>query len=342
MIREDFPMSDIAELEKLFLGAHKVAITTHIHPDGDALGSSFALWSYLNHRGISSEVILPDAVPHTLRFLKPEACSVVVAEGDAATEALQKADLLVCLDYNSFSRVETLAEALRSFEGPKVLIDHHLNPDREAFDLVFSETRTSSASEVLFWILMNMPDVEMDPRKLTATSASCLLAGMTTDTNNFANSVVPSTLEMTALLLSAGVDREALLNELYNNYREQRYRLLGRLLSERLNITPSGVAYMIADKALLDEYGIVEGDTEGFVNMPLGIDKVKMSLFLKQQDEHTFRVSIRSKKGTSANALAKAHFHGGGHELAAGGKLLIPEDIPDASFAAQYLDSLLF
>lgn len=342
MICEDFPRRDIAELEKLFLGAHKVAINTHIHPDGDALGSSFALWSYLKNRDIDSEVILPDSVPDTLKFLKPKACRVVIAGGDAATQALQEADLLVCLDYNSFSRVENLSEALRSFEGPKVLIDHHLNPDREAFDLVFSKTLASSASEVLFWILMNMSDVEMDPRKLTATSANCLLAGMTTDTNNFANSVVPSTLEMTALLLSAGVDREALLNELYNNYREQRYRLLGRLLSENLKITPSGVAYMIADKALLDEYDIKEGDTEGFVNMPLGIDKVRMSLFLKQQDEHTFRVSIRSKKGTSANSLAKAHFHGGGHELAAGGKLLIPEDIPEASFAAQYIDSLQF
>ena len=120
---------------------------------------------------------------------------------------------------------------------------------------------------------------------------------LSTDTNNFANSVYPSTFMMASELLAAGIDRDAIIASLYTNYRENRFRLMGRLLSENMVVTDFGVAYMIVDRMMAGKYDIREGETEGFVNIPLGIDCVRMSLLLKEEEDR-FRVSVRSKKGT--------------------------------------------
>jgi phosphoesterase RecJ-like protein len=141
---------------------------------------------------------------------------------------------------------------------------------------------------------------------------------------------------MASALLSAGVDRDRILENLYQKGRENRLRLLGHLLSERLTITPEGAAIMILRAADRDRFGILEGETEGFVNMPLTIGKVRISGFFKEEDG-ILRVSLRSKKPLSSRALAVKAFHGGGHEQAAGGKVLVPEDIPDLDAAPEYL-----
>ena len=139
--------------------------------------------------------------------------------------------------------------------------------------------------------------------------------------------------------MSAGVDRNRIISELYNNYRENRLRLEGLLLDRKLTITEDGVAYMIIDKALSDKFGIMEGETEGFVNIPLGIRKVKMSILVKE-DEDRYRISIRSKAGVSANRFAASYFNGGGHECASGGKLLFGKDIEHSTVAMEkYLET---
>jgi phosphoesterase RecJ-like protein len=104
-----------------------------------------------------------------------------------------------------------------------------------------------------------------------------------------------------------------------------------------MTITSDDVAYIVLDRATQLQYQVAEGDTEGFVNMPLSIESVRMSILVKE-DEDRMRVSIRSKKGTSANRCARLHFNGGGHENAAGGKLLIPNDIASISDIAGYIE----
>ena len=207
-----------------------------------------------------------------------------------------------------------------------MLIDHHLNPEKEAFDLCFSETDISSASEYVFHLLKAMPEIDGDVGRLPARCLTAILTGITTDTNNFANSVYPSTLAAVAELMAAGVDRDAIMEQVYNQYPEGRVRLIGHLLGENLTITPEGGAYMIITRKMLRKFQVEEGDTQGIVNMPLAIKDVKMSILLREEARQ-FRVSIRSKKGVSANQMAKEYFHGGGHENAAGGKLLCQRDI---------------
>ena len=330
----------VGRLEALLQSGATVTVTAHTHPDGDALGSVSGLVSYLREcRGKDAVVVLPDSPARPVRFIVPDSVPLLCfdREPEACLERIAASDLIVLLDGNGFSRTEGLQEAFEASPAPKVLIDHHVGPDRERFREVFSTPDVSSASELLYYILLALPDIGGDPSRLPAEAARALLTGMTTDTNNFANSVYPGTFRMAADLIAAGVDREAVLSDLYNRYRENRVRVMGYLQYEGMHITPEGLAYMIATRDILDRFGVEEGETEGLVNIPLSIDRVKMSILLKQEEGH-FRVSIRSKKGWSARAAATGHFHGGGHENASGGKLFWPADIAGPEAAAAYLE----
>ncbi len=333
----DLSRTDIARLHALIEGAERITLVAHTRPDGDAIGSTLALSAFLQARGKDAAVLLPDRVDDNLRFMLRDGEPLIYTDDpDAACRRIAGSDLLFCLDCNAWNRTAGMEGALARSTARKVLIDHHIGPDTAAFDLCFSRTEISSASELLYWILLSLPGMDGQAAKLPPASARALLTGMTTDTNNFANSVYPSTFEMAGELIAAGVDREGILACLYNNYPERRFRLMGHLLRDCMTITPEGIAYMILRKADRNAYGITEGDTEGFVNLPLGIDRVRMSLFLKEEDG-LFRVSIRSRKELSANQLARTFFHGGGHAQAAGGRLCWPEDIPHPDAAEPWL-----
>jgi phosphoesterase RecJ-like protein len=332
----------VQRLNALFQGAVSVTVAAHPHPDGDALGSVSGLVSYLREcRGKDAVAVLPDSPAATVRFIVPDSVPLLCLDADreACLRRIGESDLIVLLDANGFSRTEGLKEAFEASKAPKVLIDHHIGPERDRFQVVFSTPDVSSASELLYYILKELPDIDGDASKLPADAARALLTGMTTDTNNFANSVYPGTFEMAAELIAAGVDRDDVLAKLYNRYRENRVRVMGYLQHEVMRITPEGLAYIIATRDILDRFGVDEGETEGLVNIPLSIDRVKMSILLKQEKDH-FRVSIRSKKGWSARQAADARFHGGGHENAAGGKLWYPGDIDAPEDAAAYLEQV--
>ncbi len=339
---EDICSPNIRAFESFIADARRICITTHMKPDGDAIGSCTALYHYLGMCGKSHvRIILNDRHPAYLNFLTedlPREALVIHQEkpGDAET-CIMDSDLIFCLDFNAFHRADGLEKALEASRADKILIDHHLNPDRSRFELSFSETDVSSASELLYNILMETIAIAHNATMLPERTATALMTGMTTDTNNFANSVFPSTLRMASALLAAGVDRDAILASLYNNYSENRLRVLGHMMKDLLTITDDGVAYIVLDRKTQEEYSVAEGDTEGFVNMPLSIAKVRMSLLLKE-DGGRIRVSIRSKKGTSANRCAVLYFNGGGHENAAGGKLHIPDDIAGIGEAAAYIE----
>ena len=335
--------SALASLLEMISNAESISITSHIRPDGDAVGSTVAMLHFLLRQGKDARIILPHQTPRTVGFLLesvPQGRMIIHEDSpEEALSAIRHSDLLISLDYNDFRRTEALAEPLESSGAEKILIDHHLDPDRSKFSLVFSETETSSTCELLFHILKEMPQTGGNAANLPQETATALMTGMTTDTNNFANSVYPGTLQMASELLAAGVDRDSILDHLYRSDREQRLRLKGELLHRNLTITPYGVAYMILDKQTICRYGVQEGETEGFVNEPLSINDVRMSIFLKE-DAGKFRVSIRSKKGVSANLCARLHFNGGGHELASGGSLPVPGAVKDARDAARYIEEV--
>ncbi|MBR4826646.1 MAG: DHH family phosphoesterase [Bacteroidales bacterium] len=314
--------------------AQSVCTVCHARPDGDALGCSAAVYFYLRSLGKDVTVLLPDAPTATLSFLMDGVHYLTPQDG--AEAALSRCELLLCLDFNTLSRTEPLEQACRSFSGRKVLADHHKAPVLEEFDLAFSAPESSSACEVMFDVLMSLPGVDGNAARLPERCAYALMTGMTTDTNNFANSVGPGTLEMASALLAAGVDREDIIDRLFRSGRAERLHAMGDIILNRMVLSPQGAAITVLTKDVLDSYALQDGEYEGFVNIPLEIKEIRLSIFVREEGGQ-LRVSIRSKRGTSARALAIACFHGGGHEQASGGKILIPEDVPSASAAAAFV-----
>lgn len=338
---EEITKAKVQQFDSMLREARCVTIAAHVNADGDAVGSCSGMLHYLReNRGLDAVVALPDRDAGVSSFLIPEEDRPFFlfhgSNPEEAERRIEGSDLIILQDCNGFSRTEGLASALEKARAKKVLIDHHVGPETESFDLVFSTSEVSSASELLFFILMALPDIGGDAGKLPQMTGLALMTGMTTDTNNFANSVYPTTFDMASRLIAAGVDRESILDQLYFSYKENRLRLMGFLLS-KMTITPEGVAYMILTRRNLAHFGISEGETEGFVNLPLSIREVRMSVFLKQ-DNGCFRVSTRSKKGVSARKFAERYFNGGGHENAAGGRLYFSDEISSIRDVVAYLE----
>lgn len=340
MMKTPVPSPDTAPFEEILRRTNRAAVVSHYKPDGDAAGSLMACTHYLRTRGIEVTPVLPSPLSHSLSFLAPEESGLIVYEQnpEAADAAISSADTIICLDFNQLSRTEHLVEQIGSSKAAKVLIDHHVYCRAEEFDLVYSSTAVSSASELLFWILMRMEDVADDASNLPMPAAECLYTGMMTDTNNFANSVAPPTLEMAARLLERGVDKNDIQFRVLNSHTASRMRLMGHLLKDKMTLVEEfGAAYIILTEEEKRIYDFHPGDSEGFVNLPLSIAGIRLSAFFTEcVDDGYFRVSLRSRPGTDVNAFSNAYFNGGGHVNAAGGRLYLPKE----EIAAYFLKSL--
>ena len=189
---------NIQTLEQWIARAASPVVLGHTHPDGDALGATAALALYLRGLGKDAAVVFPDSPADNLRFILPAhvPCLFQDTDPDAAVQRIQQADLIFLVDANAFSRIEGLQDAASASSAPKVLMDHHLNPDLDSFGLAFTTPNISSASEVVYWILKEL--MEEAP---SSSMWDSLMIGMTTDTNNFANSVFPSTFRMASELI---------------------------------------------------------------------------------------------------------------------------------------------
>lgn len=316
-----------------------------MNPDGDALGSSFGLAGYLSDIGKDVRIFLPNEPSESLSFMVPERFRDKILSwqdnrSERLAEEVEACDLLIGLDFNTPERIGGYESLLKGSKAFKILVDHHVAPAAEYFDMVFSKTDTSSTCEFLYCILKTMPEIGGDAGRMNAVTRESLMTGMTTDTNNFANSTTPDTFLMASELIAAGTDREKIIHSLFFRYPERRLRAQGYILDKLLKITEDGVAYIIIDRRVQKKFNLQDGDTEGFVNIPLSLDKVRMSILLKRElHGKKIRISIRSKKGTSARNLAMQHFHGGGHEQASGGRLMVGEDIRNMRELPAYVEN---
>jgi len=329
----DIPKDKISSFDSALGRSCRIVIVSHLNADGDALGSVTAMWSFLHEcRGKDASIILPSAPPETLSFIT-DGFEILVGRDEATERSISRADLIIALDFNAFRRADILEKPLQESNAFKVLIDHHPNPNESEFNLVFSRTDVSSASEILYHILKKMTDI------LPAKCSESLMTGMTTDTNNFANSVFPSTLEMAADLIASGVDRDRIIQNVYNSGRADKVRAWSYVLDRKLVLMDCGAAYMILDRGTSDKFALMDGETDGLVNVPLQIKDVKLSALMTEEDGY-FRISLRSKEGVNVNEMAASYFHGGGHVRASGGRIFIPDDIQDASAAAAYFEEV--
>ncbi len=323
---------DIEQIDRLWClisSARKILIISHTNPDGDAMGSVTAMKHFLNSKKIDSLIVVPNCYPDYLGFLDEDKdIKVYKTQKAAVEEYLLECDLIIALDFNQLSRVDDLEKILRSSHAKKILIDHHPDPENEFFDLVISTTEISSTCELLYWSLIAIErSANRDnPGKLDLLTASSLYVGLMTDTNNFSNSVFGTTFKMASDLLMLGVDKEKLQHYVFGGFTESRMRLLGYLLQKKMVILPELEAgYIVLTKEEQLQFDFAEGDSEGFVNMPLNIRGVSVSALFTESTDN-IRVSLRSIDDFSVNEMAKNFFNGGGHERASGGKLFMSID----------------
>ena len=318
-----YNIENIGAFAQILAKSEKIVLVGHVNPDGDSIGSLMGMKWYLQGIGKSAVAVVPNPYPEFLSFL--DLHNEVIphsVEAAKAEEVVANADLIVCMDFNSLKRIDSLGEIIASAECAKVLVDHHPQPDSILFDIVYSYPQLSSACELTYWLLKGL--VSICGGEIPYNSAVSLYTGMMTDTNNFSNSVLPSTFRMAAELMDMGVDKEWVQKMVFGGFSQERMRLMGYMLYENLKIIPEyDAAVMVLTKEMKEKFSFTDGDSEGFVNLPLNIRSVKVSGFFTEGDEFV-RVSLRSKDDFSANRLARGYFNGGGHERAAGGRLFIP------------------
>ncbi len=317
-------MLPVASLYPLLETPRRIIITMHQKPDGDAMGSSLALYHFLIQQDHKVTVISPTNWASFLNWM-PDARMVLNYERDTAKadEAISNAEIIFCLDFNTLSRTKRMENVLGSASAIKVLIDHHQQPQESAFNYGISDTKKSSTAEMVYDFIKNSPY----PDKLNLQSSECLYAGVMTDTGSFRfPSTSASVHRMIADLMDKGLEHSPVHEHLFDNFSENRFRFIGNVLLNRMEVLYEYNTALIAIPQLdLIKYEIKTGDTEGLVNFPLSIQGIKLAAIIIDRGEER-KCSFRSKGGFDVNTFARKYFDGGGHFNAAGGQSREPID----------------
>jgi phosphoesterase RecJ-like protein len=314
--------TSFSDLKKLLAKTKTISIVTHVNPDGDAMGSSLGLYHYLKSKGKNVKVIVPNAFPDFLAWM-PASKQAMVFEGNETSvkKQIEKSDVVFVLDFNNYKRVDALGELIRSSAAKKMVIDHHQKPDT-VFDYYFHDVEASSTCELVYDFICGVDSKKVIDKKM----ANCLYTGIMTDTGSFRfASTTQKTFQVAAALIEAGAKNADIYNSVYDDYTENRLKLLGYCLYEKLVFLPEyKAAYIALSEDELKQFGFKKGDTEGIVNYALSVGGMDLSAFFSVKDG-AIRISFRSKK-FDVNNFARTHFNGGGHINAAGAKSMLSLD----------------
>lgn len=309
------------QLRTLVAHAETIVCVCHRSPDGDAMGAVLGWSECLRAMGKEPQIIIPDQYPDFLQWM-PNTEKVIRYDKhrEGCDWTLQHADLIFCLDFNALSRTDEMAETLAASTAAKVLIDHHLDPDVPAA-VVVSRPTASSTCELVFRLAWQMGLFG----QLGKHFAVPVYTGMMTDTGGFTfNSNDPDIFFIISQLLTKHIDKDRIYRNVYHNYSENRLRLMGYVMLERLVVdSERHASYFTLTRSDLRRFHYIKGDAEGLVNMPQQIKGLKLSISLREDTEkdNLVWVSLRSVDQFPCNEMAARFFNGGGHLNASGGRL---------------------
>lgn len=301
---------------------NNVVICTHVNPDGDAIGSSLALKHYLERKGKQAIVVVPNIFPDFLKWL-PGADSILIytKQQGQVKAVVDAADLVIVCDLNQPNRLAGLEETIMASKAPRILIDHHLDPDTNFCQEIVSHPEMCAAAEVICHMLSGWGELD----SISFEEATCLYCAMMCDTGAFSfNSNRPIIYEYISRLLAHGIDKDEIYRNVFWTASEGRLRLQGYLLYVNMKVLHDRNAAIIT---LTNEerrrFKVKNGDTEGIVNIPLQMLGTKLSIFINEDTEHpgTMKLSLRSVGDFPCDQMASRFFGGGGHKNASGGKL---------------------
>ena len=310
--------AQIEKLNELLSSKKRISITTHTNPDGDAIGSSFALYHFLIKLNHEVTVITPNRHPDFLDWV-PGIKNLEIYDEypDKCKKILSDSDLLFTLDFNDLKRANNLSYALDEFNGKIVMIDHHQNPAGYS-DIEISEPDITSTSEMIYKFIELSDKIHVIDKNI----ATCIYLGMMTDTGSFQyRGVNDSTHKIISSLLSFGVDNNKIYNSVYNSNEISKLKLLSIALKNLELIVEKKTAIMFLNQADLIKNNYRKGDSEGIVNYGLSLKGIHFSvIFIEDENEkNKFKISFRSKEDFPCNEFAFKFFNGGGHLNAAGG-----------------------
>lgn len=309
-------MKNIADLKKLLAVPKKIVIISHRNPDGDAMGSSLGLQKYLNKLGHETQVILPSEFPEFVEWMEgADDILIYDQDNEGVEKAVQASEMIFCLDFNALSRIDEVGKMVRPLDVPKILIDHHINPESFA-DFVLSDITASSTCELVYDFIHLLDD----SKNLDLPIANDLFVGILTDTGSFKYSTSAKLYRICSHLVELGVDDYNLQDKLFNSLNEKQLRLLSYCLSRRvLKIFDEYcTGIIVLSQNDYKRFDIQRGDTEGIVNYILKMRHMRFAVLITEQPS-IVKLSLRSKGNFSVQEIAKKYFRGGGHRNASGG-----------------------
>ena len=310
--------SDIQAIALLLATPKKIAIIPHRGPDGDAMGSTLALYHFLLKLNHQPTVIAPNEFPEFLAWL-PGSEKVLVYEKDKETtsKVIQESELIFTLDFNALHRVGEMENILKTLSTPFIMIDHHQKPDDYA-TYTYSDTAFGSTCEMIYNFIGFLDQKNL----MDKTIATCIYTGILTDSGSFKfPKTTGTTHRVVADLIDLGVENSEVPNLLFDNHSYNRLQLLGRALQNLKVLPAQRTSYITLTQEELDAFDYVKGDTEGIVNYGLSIKGIVFTaIFIENQEEKIIKISFRSQGDFDVNQFARDHFNGGGHINAAGGK----------------------
>ncbi len=322
MLNDILSQEQLDRLKQLIAESESIVLCCHQNPDGDALGSCLAWAEVLKTVfGKTVELFVPDLYPDYLKWMtNPEKIIRYDKHREGCDFTLAHADLIFCLDFNTASRTADMEAALVASPAKKVLIDHHLDPAVDTV-LTISHPEASSTCELVFRLVWQLGCFD----QLTKHFAVPLYCGMMTDTGAFTyNSGDPDIFFIISQLLTKHINKDRIYRNVYHNYSENRLRLMGYVMFQKLVVDAQRHAsYYALTRQDLRRFHFVKGDAEGLVNMPLQMKGHRLSIALREdtERENLVWVSLRSVDDFPCNKMAAEFFNGGGHLNAAGGRL---------------------
>ncbi|WP_162127604.1 DHH family phosphoesterase [Flavobacterium phycosphaerae] len=309
---------DILAIQQLLATPKKIAIIPHRSPDGDAMGSTLALYHFLLKINQQPVVIAPNDFPNFLAWL-PSSEKVLIYENDKenCTAVLKESELVFLLDFNALHRTGEMEHVLNKLSAPMIMIDHHQKPDGFA-TYTYSDTAFGSTCEMLYNFISFLDKKDL----IDTTIASCIYTGIVTDSGSFRfPSTTGTTHRIVADLIDTGINNSEIHNLLFDNNSYNRLQLMGRALQNMKAFPEYKTSYITLSQKELDEFHYEKGDTEGVVNYGLTIKGIHFAaIFIEHRDENIIKISFRSQGNFDVNQFARDHFNGGGHINAAGGK----------------------
>jgi bifunctional oligoribonuclease and PAP phosphatase NrnA len=304
-------MLDFNRLKNILLENNSFLITTHVNPDADAIGSEIALYNILRENGKQIRIVNHSMTPYNLVFLDKENVIEHFSEENHKS-IFHEADVIVSVDFNRANRTVSMEKGLSDSNKIKVCIDHHQEPEN-IFDYTYVDTGYSATGQIIYDLIKQTNIV-----KLTYDIAEPIYAAIMTDTGSFRfERTTPGIHKVAAELLEAGVNPGKVYDQIYDQSKFSKIKLFGIAVnSMQLYGEDNEVSYMRLVRKDFENTKALESDTDGFVNISLSIENVKVGILFLELKEG-FKVSFRSKGIIPVNKLA-AEFGGGGHINAAG------------------------